>query len=506
MYSDSDHVVRYGPADIVLTAWTTGPGSFPRRLSVGPGPTGSQLYVSTWGSNGDPTQPPGLNDRVLVYNTGGALLGVLGTGGAGPGQLNNPSGVAVNPSNGFLYVLDNGNNRVQLRAPTGAPLDNWGSSGTGDGQFNSPSGIELAGGRIWVSDSSNNRVQSFDLNGNFLSKFAAGSPTDVAVEFTPPPPPTITSTPPTEATVGQKYTYAAGATGSQPITWNLLSPPPGMTVNSATGLVQWTPTAAGGFGVTLGASNAGGSATQTWTISVAPPAATITVRKDTVPDDARDFDFLHDFAGATATFTLDDDGTGGVPSSMTFPVQPGTYTVTEAHADGFVLTGIDCGDAVFTRNLADGAAEDIEVSAGDAITCTFTNERDRDGDGIPDGRDACPDVPGVAPSGCPAKPDLVVSKTNDRGGSVAVGGSWVWTLEVRNVAAVPAVFPGAAVLLLDQLPARGLRYGSARVVEVGAIFEPFECDVLSDVLGLNPRLSCFSRGRLVILPDAYFRV
>ncbi|MBX3461093.1 MAG: hypothetical protein KF696_14195 [Planctomycetes bacterium] len=91
---------------------------------------------------------------------------------------------------------------------------------------------------------------------------------------TPPPggntPPTITSTAPTSGTVGTAYAYQATATDAQgdPIAWTLPTAPAGMTV-SATGLVNWTPSTAGSFNVTLRASDGQANAQQNWTIVVA---------------------------------------------------------------------------------------------------------------------------------------------------------------------------------------------------------------------------------------------
>lgn len=85
-------------------------------------------------------------------------------------------------------------------------------------------------------------------------------------------PPVITSSAPTTATEGQLYSYQAA--GSDPngdtLTWSLTTKPTGMTVNSSTGLVQWTPSSAqvGSHNVTLQVSDGTVSASQSWTISV----------------------------------------------------------------------------------------------------------------------------------------------------------------------------------------------------------------------------------------------
>lgn len=89
----------------------------------------------------------------------------------------------------------------------------------------------------------------------------------------PPPggntPPTITSNPPPTGTVGSAYTYQAAATDAQgdPISWTLPTAPSGMTI-SGTGLINWTPAAAGSFNVSLRASDGQATAQQDWTIVV----------------------------------------------------------------------------------------------------------------------------------------------------------------------------------------------------------------------------------------------
>ena len=89
--------------------------------------------------------------------------------------------------------------------------------------------------------------------------------------------PTITSTPGTSGLVGQLYSYQAAATGTAPIAWSLVSSPVGMSVD-ATGLVTWTPSAAGTVSVAVSATNAGGNSVQAYSITVddTPTPPTIT--------------------------------------------------------------------------------------------------------------------------------------------------------------------------------------------------------------------------------------
>lgn len=59
------------------------------------------------------TAPSALAARGHVFK------GTFGTPGTGPGQLKEPSAVAVNEASGDVYVLDQGNSRVDKFGPAG---------------------------------------------------------------------------------------------------------------------------------------------------------------------------------------------------------------------------------------------------------------------------------------------------------------------------------------------------------------------------------------------------
>jgi lysophospholipase L1-like esterase len=81
--------------------------------------------------------------------------------------------------------------------------------------------------------------------------------------------PIITSTPVTDAIVGQLYTYDVDANGCPAPTYLLTTYPSGMTIDSNTGLIEWTPTAIGDFNVAVEVSNGYlPDANQSFTITV----------------------------------------------------------------------------------------------------------------------------------------------------------------------------------------------------------------------------------------------
>jgi tripartite motif-containing protein 71 len=89
------------------------------------------------------------------------------------GQYNSPNSIAVD-SHGNVYVTDYDNNRVQKFDTNGNFITKWGSEGSKDGQFLNPQGIAVdSHGNVYVTDVSNNRVQKFDTNGNFITKWGS---------------------------------------------------------------------------------------------------------------------------------------------------------------------------------------------------------------------------------------------------------------------------------------------------------------------------------------------
>jgi DNA-binding beta-propeller fold protein YncE len=98
-------------------------------------------------------------------------LGKWGSSGAGNGQFDGPSEIAVD-STGNVYVADTNNHRVQKFGGGGTFLLSWGTQGSGNGQFQFPRGIAVdPAGNILVADTENNRVQKFTSAGAYLMQW-----------------------------------------------------------------------------------------------------------------------------------------------------------------------------------------------------------------------------------------------------------------------------------------------------------------------------------------------
>ena len=86
----------------------------------------------------------------------------LERGGEGDGELNHPAFLSMNKS-GHLMVCDANNNRVQEFEPNGRFVSKFGTIGGDLGEFNHPtSSAVLATGQIVIADMVNNRIQIFE--------------------------------------------------------------------------------------------------------------------------------------------------------------------------------------------------------------------------------------------------------------------------------------------------------------------------------------------------------
>jgi streptogramin lyase len=113
---------------------------------------------------------------VYKFNRQGELLMTLGTPGqegandGEPFRLPTDVGIA---STGDIFVSDGyGNARVHKYSPEGKLIKSWGSWGNGPGQFGLSHCVRVDRyDRVWVCDRENNRIEFFDLEGNFLDEW-----------------------------------------------------------------------------------------------------------------------------------------------------------------------------------------------------------------------------------------------------------------------------------------------------------------------------------------------
>jgi DNA-binding beta-propeller fold protein YncE len=107
--------------------------------------------------------------QVLCYSSAdGSLLRILGKRGVEPGEFNFPTNLSVDRQ-GRLYVADTLNFRVQVFDAAGAVVKSIGSLGDGPGHLNRAKGVGVdSEGHIYVADTSFNNFQIFDADGAIL--------------------------------------------------------------------------------------------------------------------------------------------------------------------------------------------------------------------------------------------------------------------------------------------------------------------------------------------------
>ena len=114
----------------------------------------------------------GFNSKVQEFRTEGEFLFSFGSKGSEDGQLLKPSGVAIDKNN-RVYVVDRGNFRIQSFVD-GMFQTKFGTKGNGKGQFEEPYDIAIDkfAEQIFVTDRKLDRVQVFNLQGDFISFYS----------------------------------------------------------------------------------------------------------------------------------------------------------------------------------------------------------------------------------------------------------------------------------------------------------------------------------------------
>ena len=118
----------------------------------------------------DPATVPSSTPTAIPTATLGpnAFVAAWGSSGTGDGQFADPTSLAVS-DDFYVYITDSTNNRIQKFDSDGNYLSQWGSLGAAAGQFDLPEGIATdETGNVYVCDRNNDRAQKFDANGAYL--------------------------------------------------------------------------------------------------------------------------------------------------------------------------------------------------------------------------------------------------------------------------------------------------------------------------------------------------
>jgi len=178
-------------------------------------------------------------------------------------------------------------------------------------------------GLTWANVSNIASVAYRDASGNSYN-----TTSNTATVITPP---VITSAITATGDAGTAFSYQVVGTNI-PTSYGATGLPAGLSINTNSGLISGTPTAAGTFTVTLGATNSAGTGSATLTLTIRT-GATIVLQKGVSPTTAT--------SGGTVTFTIQYQNTGAGNATavvITDAVPAGTTLVSGSITGGGTLS------------------------------------------------------------------------------------------------------------------------------------------------------------------------
>lgn len=110
--------------------------------------------------------------KIVVFSKkDGSFLFSFGKNGIGKGEFNYPTNIFTGRDN-VLYITDSMNFRVQTFDKLGHCISTFGKHGDGSGDFSKPRGIAVdSDGHVYVVDALFDTIQIFDKDGRFLLAF-----------------------------------------------------------------------------------------------------------------------------------------------------------------------------------------------------------------------------------------------------------------------------------------------------------------------------------------------
>ena len=275
-------------------------------------------------------------------------MGVNGTVNPPPPVITSPPTDTATAGQLFSYQITATNNPTSFNA-TGLPANLTVDTSTG-----LISGTPSTAGIFSITLSATN---------------AGGTGTATLTLTVNPAPPVITSPSSTTGTVGQAFTYQITATNS-PTSFNATGLPAGITVNTGTGLISGTPSAAGTFSINLSVTNAGGTGTAILTLTVSKTTSAPVI---TSPDSANATMGQSFSYQITATNSPTSFGASGLPAGLSIKTGTGLISGAATVAGDFSVSlsatnASGTGTAVLTLHVAATVSAPVIISPLSATT------------------------------------------------------------------------------------------------------------------------------------------
>ena len=114
------------------------------------------------------------NHRIVKISMDGDCKKSVGGKGSGRQQFNTPTGIAISPITGQVYIADRLNHRIQVLNPDLTFSHSFGKKGSANGQFNYPTDVAIdSQGLVYVADYNSHRIQKLSPNGRFIAIFGS---------------------------------------------------------------------------------------------------------------------------------------------------------------------------------------------------------------------------------------------------------------------------------------------------------------------------------------------
>jgi len=191
-----------------------------------------------------------------------------------------------------------------------------------------------------------------------------------------PPAPGITSATTASGNVGTAFTYQIAASNS-PTSYGASGLPAGLSVNTSTGLISGTPTAAGTSSVTLTATNSGGSGHAVLTLTIAsststPPAITSSTTASGTVGTA----FSYQIAASNSPTSY---AATGLPAGLSVNTSTGLIsgTPTAAGTSSVTLTATNSsgsGSAVLTLTISPAVSTTPSITSATTAKATVSRQ------------------------------------------------------------------------------------------------------------------------------------
>jgi DNA-binding beta-propeller fold protein YncE len=137
------------------------------------GPKGDELLSPieiACDDNDDIYVTDSVRAKIFVFNSQGRLLRTIG-GPATEPRFARPTGMALDRAARRLYVVDTLRHQLLVLGLDGSLIRAIGQRGTAKSEFNYPTGVALSGGKVFVVDALNFRIQTFTSEGVWLNSF-----------------------------------------------------------------------------------------------------------------------------------------------------------------------------------------------------------------------------------------------------------------------------------------------------------------------------------------------